>query len=226
MIHERAMRETEATYFLVDKLKMKNRRRLVSVLLISALIVFSACRKQASKEQTANSNNATTPEGPFGGKAQTGDKFYFRGMIAGNLSIEMTLVRDGDRLTGTYFYPKVGKSIALAGTIDKTGNVELKETDESGKDTGQFRGKWKPAADSPDPNLFEIAGKWSRPDGSKETDFQVFQQPIEFSAAAVRIVPKVIKEANKEKHYTLDAEYPQVEGDPRFDNFNREGHDH
>src|SRR5260221_10199850 len=133
----------------------------------------------------------------------------------------MTLVRDGERLTGTYFYPKVGKNIAFGGTIDKAGNVELKETDGNGKETGQFKGKWKPATESPDPNFMEIEGKWSRPDGSKETDFQVLQQPIEFTAA-VRVVPRVIKEANKEKHYTVDAEYPQIEGDQRFDSFNRE----
>jgi hypothetical protein len=159
-----------------------------------------------------------------GGSAPAGEKFYFRGTIttgAGNLTIEMTLVRDGDRLTGTYFYPKVGKNITLGGTIDKAGNVELKESDESGKNTGVFKGKWKPATDSPDPSLNEIEGKWSRPDGSKETAFRVSQQPIEFTSA-VRVTPKVVKEANKEKRYTLDAEYPQIEGDSRFDNFNRE----
>jgi len=159
-----------------------------------------------------------------GGSAPAGEKFYFRGTIttgASNLRIEMALVREGDRLTGTYLYPKVGKNIALAGTIDKDGNVELKETDEGGKDTGVFKGKWKPAADSPDPSLNQIEGKWSKPDGSKETAFQVSQQPIEFTAA-VRVVPKVIRETNKEKHYTVEAEYPQIEGDPRFDSFNRE----
>jgi len=153
-----------------------------------------------------------------------GEKFYFRGTIttgANNLRIEMAFVRDGDRLTGAYFYPKVGKNIALAGTIDQDGNVELKETDESGKDTGVFKGKWKPATDSPDPSLNEIEGKWAKPDGSKETAFRVSQQPIEFTAAA-RVAPKVIKETNKEKHYTVEAEYPQIEGDPRFEKFNRE----
>jgi hypothetical protein len=69
--------------------------------------------------------------------------------------------------------------------------------------------------------LNEITGKWSKPDGSKETEFQVFQQPIAFTAA-VRVAPKVIKEANKEKRYTVDAEYPQIEGDARFEGFNRE----
>jgi len=186
-----------------------------------ALISLGACRKPAAPQPAANSNDAASHEGPVGGKAFAGDKFYFRGTIANNLAIEMTLTRDGDRLTGTYFYPKVGKNINLTGTVDKDGNVELKESDEGGKDTGVFKGKWKPATDSPDPALNEIEGKWSRPDGAKETAFQVVQQPIAFNAA-VRVTPRVIKEANKAKHYTVDAEYPQIEGDTRFDNFNRE----
>ncbi len=191
------------------------------VFLAIAIVSLVACRKPAGPQPAANSNDTVVHEAPVGGKALTGDKFYFSGTIANNLPVEMTLTRDGDRLTGTYFYPKVGKNINLAGAIDKDGNVELKESDDSGKDTGVFKGKWKPATDSPDPTLSEIEGKWSRPDGSKETAFQVFQQPITFTTA-VRVIPKVIKEANKAKHYTVDAEYPQIEGDARFDNFNRE----
>ena len=204
--------------------EMKKQNLTLLCLLILAGIVCGACRKQASREPAANSNDAVVHEAPVGGQAPAGEKFYFRGTITtttGNLAIEMTLVRDGDSLTGTYFYPKVGKNITLAGTVDKSGNVELKEADDSGKQTGVFKGKWQPATDSPDPNLNEIDGNWARPDGSKATPFQVVQQPIEFTVA-VRVTPKVIKETNKEKHYTVDAEYPQIEGDPRFDNFNRE----
>jgi len=38
----------------------------------------------------------------------------------------------------------------------------------------------------------------------------------------VQVTSKVIHEANKQKHYTVDAKYPQIAGDPRFDNFNKE----
>src|SRR5207244_2665781 len=34
--------------------------------------------------------------------------------------------------------------------------------------------------------------------------------------------PKVIKEANKQAHYTVDAQYPELEGDARFAKFNQE----
>jgi hypothetical protein len=188
---------------------------------MAGLIISGACRKQATKQSSGN-NSSSASEAPVGGgAAQTGQKFFFRGTINNTLSIEMVLVRDGDRLTGTYFYPKVGKDIALAGTVDTSGNVQLSESDETGKQTGLFKGKWQGAKDSPDPSLIEIEGKWSKPDGSKSTDFSVQQQPLDFSAP-VRVVPKVVKENNKEKFFTVEAEYPQIEGDARFDGFNRE----
>ena len=197
------------------------RKTKFGVLLVLAIVALAGCRKSASN-QNANANAAgPSHEAPVGGAAPAGEKIFLRGTIATKLRIEMALVREGERLNGNYFYPRVGKNINLNGTIDKNGNVELKETDEDGKDTGVFKGQWKPAANSPDTSLNQIEGKWSRPDGSKETPFLVVQQPIEFTGP-VRINPKVIKEANKEAHYTVDAEYPQIEGDARFDKFNRE----
>jgi hypothetical protein len=191
------------------------------ILTVVILLTLNGCRKPTANQPQANTNAAPSPEAPIGGTAPAGEKMFFRGNIAGNLSIEMVLLKDGDRVTGAYMYPKVGKDIALTGTIDKDGNVTLTESDETGKQTGIFKGKWRPAFDSPDSNIKEIEGKWSKPDGSKQTDFMVSQQPLEFTAA-VKVVPKVIKETNKEKRYTVDAEYPQIEGDARFEGFNRE----
>jgi len=187
----------------------------LTCLVLTAIVLFGACRKSTSN-QTANTNAATPVPEAVGGAAVAGEKFYFRGRIASDLKIEMILAREGERLTGTYFYPRIGKNIELKGSIDKDGNVDLRESDETGKETGVFKGKWKPSTGI---GLAEIEGKWSRPDGSKETDFQISQQPIEFTAA-VRVAPKVIRETNKEARYSLDAEYPQIEGDARFDKFN------
>jgi len=193
----------------------------IGLVLLAGLLISGACRKQTTKQSGA-SNSSSTVEAPVGGgAAQTGQKFFFRGNINNTLSIEMILVRDGDRLNGNYFYPKVGKDIALVGTVDAGGNVQLTESDETGKQSGLFKGKWQAAKDSPDSSLIEIEGKWSKPDGSKSTDFVVTQQPLEFSAP-VRVVPKVVKENNKEKQYTIEAEFPQIDGDSRFDGFNRE----
>jgi len=132
----------------------------------------------------------------------------------------MTLLRDGEHLTGSYFYPKVGKNIALSGTIDKDGNVSISESDDSGKQTGVFKREVEAATDSPDPPERD---RWQvvAADGSKELRFWCRSSRWN-SPAPMRFAPKVIKEANKEKHYTVDAVYPQIEGDARFDKFNRE----
>lgn len=159
-------------------------------------------------------------EAPVGGATQVGDKYFFRGTIA-NLSIEMQLLRDGERLTGTYFYPRIGKNISLTGTVDKDNNVTLTESDDTGKQTGTFKGKWQTSADSPDPSIYEIEGKWSKPDGSKQTEFTVTQQPYQFTGN-VQVTAKVIKDSNKQKRYSVNAEYPQIDGDSRFDGFNKE----
>lgn len=197
------------------------RRFAITAFTIACLLISGACRKKPTTSTNAN-NASPSPETPVGGgAAATGRKFFFRGTINNTLSIEMILVRDGDKLTGSYLYPRVGKDIALTGTVDSGGNMQLTESDEGGKQTGVFKGKWEGAKDSPDSSLIEIEGKWSKPDGSKSTDFVVTQQPLEFSAS-VRVTPKVVKENNKEKLYTVDAEYPQIEGDSRFDGFNRE----
>src|SRR5881394_1634738 len=108
---------------------MKNNSSvLIFVLLVAA--VAGACRKQETNKPQANNNTPAATEAPAGGQAQRGDKFLFRGNIA-NLSIEMSLVRDSDRITGTYFYPRVGKNIALSGTVNSSGDVELTEADET-----------------------------------------------------------------------------------------------
>ncbi len=193
----------------------------IGLIIAAALVVSGACRKQASKQPNGNNSSGQSDVTVGGGAAQTGQKFFFRGTINNTLSIEMILVRDGDRLTGTYLYPRGGKDIALNGTVDASGSLELTESDETGKQSGMFKGKWQAATDSPDSSLIEIAGKWSKPDGSKSTDFNVTQQPLAFSAP-VRVIPKVIKENSKDKKYSVEAEYPQIEGDSRFESFNRE----
>ena len=188
----------------------------ITLLILIAVAVCGACRK-STVTQNSNTNLASPPQETIGGgAAPAGEKFYFRGWIA-SLSIEMTLLRETDRVTGTYFYPRIGKNIDLKGSIDSGGKLELRETDETGKDTGVFKGQWKPN----DLGFASIEGKWSRPDGSKETDFELTQQPIEFTAA-VRVTPKVVRENNKEAKYSVNAEYPQIEGDSRFDAFNQQ----
>ena len=195
----------------------------LALIVISCLTLFvlGACRKSTTNQNTNRNSSAAAPEMSGGGVAPTGDRYYFRGTISDKLKIEITLLRDGTRLTGSYFYPKVGKDIGLEGSIDNGGNFNLQEKDEAGQQTGIFKGKWTQTSNPNESGLSKLQGKWSKPDGSKETTFEATQQPVETSSA-VRITPKLIKETNKASHYVIDMEYPQIDGDPRFDKFNRE----
>jgi hypothetical protein len=130
----------------------------------------------------------------------------------------MKLVRESDKLTGTYFYQKVGTKIEVRGTIDSGNNVVLEEFDANGKQTGVFKGVWKTG----DNGLIEIAGNWTRPDGSKTAAFSIQQEPIEFTNG-VEIIARQIKEKNKKLKYEIDVEYPQLAGsnDPNVEKFNQ-----
>ena len=91
----------------------------VMFFIATAILLLGACRK-STPNQNANSNAGTSAQDTLdGGAAPAGEKVNLRGSIA-NLSIEMNLVREGERLTGSYFYPRVGKNIDLKGEIDRT----------------------------------------------------------------------------------------------------------
>ncbi|HEV7682410.1 MAG TPA: RsiV family protein, partial [Pyrinomonadaceae bacterium] len=130
----------------------------------------------------------------------------------------MKLVREGETLSGSYFYQKVGSKIDLRGSVDKDGNVALEEFDPAGKQTGVFKGVWKQTADGP----IEITGDWAKPGSDKKTSFSLHQEPIEFSNS-VEIASKQIKEKNKTLKYEVAAAYPQLTGsvDPNYEKFNQ-----
>ncbi len=145
---------------------------------------------------------------------------FFKGSIGTQLGLQMKLIRDGEQLSGNYFYQKVGTKIDLKGTIDKDNNVTLEEFDAGGKQTGLFKGTWLTDNDS---GLANVAGNWSSPNSEKKTAFSLHEEPIEFTGS-VELAAKQIKETNKKLNYKLEAEYPQAAGaaDNRFEKFNQE----
>jgi hypothetical protein len=85
-----------------------------------------------------------------------------RGEIAHGLKIEMRLVREGSKLSGSYFYERFGKDIPIKGNIENNGTIVLEEF-VKGQKTGVFMGK-----SLSDPI---IAGKWSKPGSTRSRDF-------------------------------------------------------
>lgn len=130
----------------------------------------------------------------------------FRGTV-GELRIQMTLTRAGNKLNGTYFYAKIGKDLKLTGTIDAQGNFRLDELDAgSGAKTGEFKGAWKS-----DGTGVTLTGEWINPKNKKNLAFLAEEQMI-FLSGSTKLFSKSINEEDKEKRFEINAEYPELNG--------------
>ncbi len=197
-------------------------RKLTPLLcLIAAFAVLNGCQKKADSQQQTATVQASpeTQADAFGGTTPAAELKYFRGSIGSALGLQMKLNRTGDKLSGSYFYQKIGTRIDLRGTVDQNGTVVLEEFDPNGKQTGVFRGLWLVDKDD---GMISIAGNWTKPDGDKKTVFSIHQEAIEFTTP-VEIVAKQIKDSNKKLKYEIDVEYPQLSGPiaPGFEKFNQ-----
>ena len=195
-------------------------RKTLTTLLILLLMWSVACQKR-STVTPPSSTVTTTPEGQAaaGGVTPAQEVKYFRGSIGSALGLQMKLIRNDQKLVGSYYYQKIGQKIDLRGTIDSANNITLEEFDGTGKQTGIFKGLWTTDEDG----MINIAGNWTRPDGDKKTAFSLHQEPIEFTGP-VEIAGKQIKENNKKLQYEIDVEYPQITGstNPAAEKFNQQ----
>jgi hypothetical protein len=202
------------------------RSRYIVLLLLIALFA-AGCRRSSTERPPAPAppSGSTEPvlAQPIGGQTPPPQTRHFKGSIGSTLDLQMKLVKNGDQLSGSYFYQKVGTRITLRGAVDKDGNLTLDEFDPNGKQTGVFKGLW--TVDKED-GLITLAGNWSKPSGEKgedkKTAFSVHEEPIVFSAD-VDVVAKSIKENNKKLMYEIDAQYPQFTGgnNPNLEKFNQ-----
>ncbi len=201
------------------------RSRSIVILLLMALVV-AGCRKSSTPAPVAPAMPPAPNEQPVnvvGGATPPPQTKHFKGSIGSTLDLQMKLVRDGDKLTGSYFYQKVGTRISLRGTVDKLGNLTLDEFDPQGKQTGVFKGLWSVKAEN---GLITLAGNWSKPPGEKgedkKTAFSVHEEPITFSGD-VDVIARSVKENNKKLMYEIDAQYPQFTGgnNPNLEKFNQ-----
>ena len=204
---------------------MNLQRPVIACLLLVAIAGATGCRRQVTVNQAPPSgsvaNAPTTPQyhQPAGVTPVVPQTKFFKGSIGSRLGLQMKLTRDGDQVTGNYFYQRVGTRIDVKGTIDKDNNLTLQEFDGAGKETGLFKGTWITDEDG----LAKLAGNWSKPNDEKRTAFSLHEEPIEFTGG-VELAPKPLKENNKKLNYQINAEYPQATGamDSRFEKFNQE----
>lgn len=198
---------------------MNRLKRFSTALLLIAFLSLTACKKTSAPSDQSGSP-ATAPESQHaaGGTTPAGETKHFKGSIGSALGLQMKLVREGEKLTGSYFYQKVGTPINIRGTIDKGGNVVIDEFDSAENQTGTFKGLWK----EDENGLIAIAGNWTKPNSDKKTAFSLHEEPIEFSGG-VEIVARQIKESNKKLKYKIDVQYPQLSGSgsPNYEKFNQ-----
>lgn len=196
------------------------------VFLVLVAFVASGCRKTSAPAPAATTATPAPAEQqlnqPVGGTTPPPQTKHFKGSIGSTLDLQMKLVREGDKLTGSYFYQKIGTRINLRGTVDKDGNLTLEEFDPSGKQTGVFKGLWQVEAED---GMITLAGNWSKPPGEKgddkKTAFSVHEEPINFTGD-VEVVAKQFKENNKKLMYEIEGQYPQLTGNnPNFERFNQ-----
>jgi hypothetical protein len=204
-------------------------KHFFTILLLVALVTIAGCKKASTPTQSVaqqTPTTATAPEQyhhPEGGSVPAAETKYFKGSIGSSLGLQMKLVRNGDQISGNYFYQKVGTKIDLRGSVDKEGNLLLDEFDAGGKQTGSFKGIWRP---DPEDGLTSIAGNWSKPSADKGSDkktaFSVHEEPIAFGGG-VELIAKQIKENNKKLNYEVAVEYPQLTGstNPNAEKFNQ-----
>ncbi len=148
--------------------------------------------------------------------AQSGGSL-FSGFV-GEAKVVINLTRDGENLTGDYYYRRSGSTnrLKLSGTIAEDGSFTLLESNAAGKQTGSFKGKWKNDQNAPGASL---EGEWLKP-GQKEEGlgFYAWEQMISFTTT--KITTREIKEAMKPKKATLSAEYPELSGNTGAAGFN------
>jgi len=172
---------------------------------IAAALSVAACVCASVRAQNAAASHAASVRA---------GAVVFRGTLgaSGKLAIQMRLRREGEKLTGAYFYETIGKDLSLRGTIDASGNFQLQEFDAAGAQTGVFKGQWKgPQCDDCGESL---TGKWTRPDGTRPMEFMLGVFPVTFEGDT-RLVSKTQKESarrGKWGGHEISAEYPQLAG--------------
>lgn len=200
---------------------MKSGKLLSLVIFSLTIILIVACKPKTSgaasgNSESGNTNTTVSSNSPATPQA-AGNMHAFRGGIEDN-KFTMWLTRDGDQITGTYRYQKIGKDIQLKGTVDGKNALNMQEFGESGdKVTGIFKGTWTLNEDSP---FVTIEGTWAKTATAKET--KSFWATEDVVDSTLKIETGQIKEESKKPKFEAFLEYPRIIGssNPNAEKFN------
>jgi hypothetical protein len=196
-----------------EKLRVTHTPRLTTLFVFAILLMTLPARAAGVATPEAQNGVPRALDGsklaPADAQA-SGEQRVFRGAV-GDYSARMRLRRaPGGELTGSYSYDGRGGELTLKGSVDEKGNFTLDEYD-GAKKTGRFKGRWDEKDYEPEASL---SGDWTKPGGGGEQFFYFNEQPQPSGGPAV--TPKQIKEENKKRGYTVNVEYPQIEGAEKF----------
>jgi len=90
---------------------------------------------------------------------------HYEGRIGASIPLHVALHRSGNNLSGFDSYDKYPGQVPLKGTVDSEGHIALFELDSFGRHIGVFNGDFLRYPD--------IAGVWSKPDGTKSKIFRL-----------------------------------------------------
>lgn len=149
-------------------------------------------------------------------------EMWFQGSIYGDKGtspFNMSLKRDGDSLGGSYYYLRSGpgNKLTVKGKVARDGSFTMQESDAAGRQTGEFKGKWKEDADDAGVSL---EGDWTKTGGKEPFTFTAEQQMIYFTNAAAHFSTLEMKDTIRLKKTDLSAEYPELVGAPNAAGFN------
>jgi hypothetical protein len=207
---------------IIQKLKIKiSDQAVVISILLTFVFVFSAAHTNARATGNQNQSEARVLNAHHSNTslaAQATASTRFRGNIA-QARFEMTLRRDGNDLSGSYFYAKSGSANALSlrGKIEANGHFTMQEFDSSGKQTGEFKGTWK---DDPNQSGAALEGEWRKPNATEGQPFWASEQMVSFTNG-LQITDRRINESVKAKRLDLSAEYPELTGGANVSGFNQ-----
>lgn len=134
-------------------------------------------------------------------KATAGAKVY-RGSIGGR-GVEVSLRREGGRVSGSYNYDGAAGRLRLEGRVVEDGKLALAEYDRAGRQTGKLA--CEPGGGDSAALDIDLECEWSRPDGADRTYAGLTEQHAAFTRAW-RVVPREIVN----RRYGVGVTYPQL----------------
>jgi hypothetical protein len=190
--------------------------RPLATLFVFTLLLMPACASAgtgggatAPRPQDGGASPASGNVAPAAGQT-AGEQRVFRGNV-GDHPASMRLRRaPGGEVTGSYSYDGRGGELTLKGSVDAKGNLTLDEFD-GAKKTGTFKGQWEEKDYEPEAS---ISGDWTKQGAAAATQYFYFVEQLQTPGAAV--TTKKVREGSKKVGYSVNAEYPQVEGAEKF----------